>query len=287
MKTQKIHEDSLWELWNETPGAPSGSLYENDLEELHRTMGVGRKRDVVRRTWLYVSAAAALLVLVMVGEYGFLKRTIHPENTMAYVTSPSAKGEFTLPDGSHVWLNSSSSLTFDKSNPRQVQLEGEGFFDVAKKNGEPFVVSTGTTAVKVLGTRFNVRSSDHFEREEVSLISGKVEITAGDQSKILAPGERAAIGDGAIEKTSADVSFDASWIGRELVFDNAGLSDILLCLEHWYNVNILVAPGVNMNTHLSFKVRKESLEETEHVIGRITGLRFKSLDEKSIMITVR
>ena len=85
----------------------------------------------------------------------------------------------------------------------------------------------------------------------------------------------------------ADVTYDASWIGQNLVFDNAALSDILNSLEHWYNVNFREAPDVRLNTHLSFKVGKESLEETERVISRLTGYRFKKLDDNNIMITKR
>ena len=69
------------------------------------------------------------------------------------------------------------------------------------------------------------------------------------------------------------------------MFDNVALSDILTSLEHWYNVNIRVAPSVNQESRLSFKVRKESLAETERIITRITGYRFKTLDTHNIIIT--
>ena len=284
MKTQKQFEESLCEIWCGTEGAASEADYREDLRQMHREMGVGGRPRFMARTWFYGAAAAAVLLLAMAGEYLFLNKRTRSVERMSYVTS-SAKGEFNLPDGSHVWLNSGSSLSFDQANPRDVTLQGEGFFDVSKKDGQQFVVHTGTLDVKVLGTRFNVRSSSHFDREEVSLVSGKVEITAGDHSLMLAPGERASIAEGAIEKTSADVTADASWTGQELVFDNVALADIINSLEHWYNVNFQVSDRVPTRARLSFKVRKESLEETEHVIGRITGCRFKALDEKNILIT--
>ena len=285
MTRQKIKEDTLLDIWNGTQGASSGSVYEDDLRELHRAMGVRSRHGRSAGSWLAWSAAAFVLLLVMAGEYYFLKLDAVPQEKVSYVTSPASKGEFVLPDGSHVWLNSSSSLSFDSSSPRQVKLEGEGFFDVARKDGEPFVVSTGAVSVKVLGTRFNVRSSSHFDREEVSLLSGRVEISSAGGSAILSPGEKAEFFGGVIEKEVADVSFDCSWTGQELVFDDASLSDIITGLEHWYNVNILPAPDVPLSSRLSFKVRRETIQETQRIITRITGCHFKALDEKNIMIT--
>lgn len=285
MKTQKQIEDSLCEIWCSTEGAASASDYREDLRQMHREMGVGNHPRFLGRTWFYCAAAAAALLLVMAGEYQILQKRFRPVEQMSYVTSSDAKGEFFLPDGSHVWLNSGSSLTFNQASPRDVTLEGEGFFDVVKKDGQPFVVHTGTSDVKVLGTRFNVRSSSHYDHEEVSLVSGKVEILSGENSVLLAPGEKAGIAAGVIEKRVADVSFDASWIGQELVFDNVALRDILTCLEHWYNVNIRVASGVNPEVRLSFKLRKETLPEAQRIVNRITGYRFRMLDEHNIILS--
>ena len=138
-----------------------------------------------------------------------------------------------------------------------------------QKDGKEFVVKTGTTEVKVLGTRFNVRSSSHFEREEVSLLSGRVEIRSGEHSVLLSPGEKAEIEAGVIAKTRADVSFDSTWTGQELDFDNVALADILTSLEHWYNVNISIAPGVRTSSRLSFKIRMKNPAEEKELIDEL------------------
>lgn len=287
MTPRNHNEESLWEIWCSTEGPVEESASEEELKLLHKAMGVRPRSRSIGRILAFSLAAAAALLLVMLGEYALIKNHSRSLETVACVTSPDSKGEFFLPDGSHVWLNSSSSLTYDKSNPRLVTLEGEGFFDVRKKDGKEFVVKTGTTEVKVLGTRFNVRSSSHFEKEEVSLLSGRVEIRSGEHSVLLSPGEKAEIEAGVIAKTRADVSFDSTWTGQELDFDNVALADILTSLEHWYNVNISIAPGVRTSSRLSFKIRKESLPETQKIISRLTGCQFKMLDDKNIMISNR
>lgn len=285
MSTISTKEDTLLRIWSETQGAES-EAYEGDLQELHRAMGIRRRQ--ARRPWLFGAIAASILFLAMAGEYLITNKHARTEEIITYVTSPSSKGEFILPDGSHVWLNSSSALSFHQSNPRNVKLEGEGFFDVAKKDdGQAFTVNTGAMSIKVLGTRFNVRSSSHFEREEVSLVSGRVEINAGDNTITLSPGEKAGIENGILQKENADITYDSSWTQEELSFDNAALSDIIAGMEHWFNVNIRVAPDVPLSSRLSFKIVNESLEETQRIITRITGCRFKTLDEQNIMITKR
>lgn len=287
MKDQTKIDDSLWRVWCSAEEPADESAFEEELKSLHRAMGLReRPRSIVRTICISLAVAASLL-LVMLGEYTLIRKNTLPSDTVSYVTSSSSKGEFYLPDGSHVWLNSSSSLTYDKSNPRLVTLDGEGFFDVKRSNGQEFIVRTGAAEVKVLGTKFNVRSSSHFEGEEVSLVSGRVEIKAGEETVQLSPGEKAAINAGSMEKNSADVSLDSSWTGQELSFDNMALSDIIISLEHWYNVKITVDPGVRTSSRLSFKIRKESLRETQRIISRLTGCQFKTIDDNNIIIRNR
>lgn len=285
MKTLKTVTESLWDIWTEADGTTSGSGFDEDIKDLHRAMGVKPRGHVSLRTVFFALAAAASLAVVMIGEYHIINRNNHLVETVTLVTSPASKGEFTLPDGSRVWLNSSSTLSYEKSNPRQVHLDGEGFFDVAKKDGDAFVVHTDKLSVKVTGTKFNVRNSEHFDKEEVSLLSGSVEISSSGKMMALSPGEKLSVLGDAMEKKQADVTLDSSWIGAELVFDNVALSDILASLEHWYNINIRVAPGVSLSSRLSFKVRKESLNETQRIITRLTNCKFKPLDNRNILIT--
>lgn len=287
MKTLNTDKDSLREIWDEAGSLTSSPGYENDLAALHQAMGVNNsKRAHASRKWLYSLAVAASLALLMTAEYLYINnKKVAPAETISLITSSSSKGDFLLPDGSHVWLNSASKLSYDASNPRSVKLEGEGFFDVVKKDGLPFVVHSGNISVNVLGTKFNVRSSDHYQQQEVALVSGRVEIQAGDKALLLSPGEKATISADILEKRNADVTYDASWIENELVFENVSLADILTSLEHWYNVSIRVAsPNVNLSSRLSFKLRKESLEETFRIVSRLTGRRFKALDEQNIII---
>lgn len=278
-------EENLLDIWQDEDCAPDNPAeISSNLLLLHKAMGVDEKRRRVGFKAFRIAAVVAALAVFAVGEFFLVRRLDVPDEKISVISADGAKGRYTLPDGSLVWLNSSSRLSFDASSPRNVTIEGEAFFDVAK-NGEPFVVNTDEFSVKVLGTRFNVRNSDIFGADEVSLLSGKVELSAGGQSILLQPGEKAFCRNGRLEKEECDVTLDASWTGSELVFENTSLAEILASMEHWYNVNVQIAAGVNTASRYSFKIRNESLEEATGIVGRLSRCKFKQLDNTHIIIT--
>ena len=280
MKTSDNLNTALQRAWNETG---ESAVNQEELGALYKAMGVGapvHKKHLNK--WIYAFAVAAAIAI---GEFAFLTRPAKPVETVSLVTSADSKGEFFLPDGSQVWLNSSSKLSYNNNNPRSVILEGEGFFNVTKNEKQPFVVHTASTSVKVHGTVFNFRSNPIYDSEEVSLLSGKVEIVSGGQSIILSPGEKAAVDSEGIRKFNADVTCDSSWTGSELVFQNASMDSILASLEHWYNIRFKTTPGTDLSRRLSFKIRNETAGETFTILNRLSGCRFKALDDNNILIT--
>ena len=271
-------DEQLWKLWNETGGSlPSAG----EVEALNRAIGHGRRRG----RWALALTGAAIVAGLFTGAYFLTRKEAAPTETVILASSSSSKAEFTLPDGSRVWLNNDSRLRYAAAAPRSVALEGEAFFDVAKKDGETFEVTSGKTRVKVLGTRFNFRSSPRYDCEEISLVSGKVELSSGGQTLLLSPGERASVGASGITKQHADVTCDEAWTGDELVFQNMPVRDILRTLEHWYHLSFRTTPELNLDRRLSFKIRSESPDETFAILRRLSGLRFKELDDNTMLIT--
>ncbi len=111
-------------------------------------------------------------------------------------TRPGSKSKVELPDGSVVWLNAGSTLTYDKDfgkENRAVTLIGEGFFDVTKNKEKPFIISTESISIKVLGTVFNVKAYKEDKQTETSLIHGSIEVTIKNRPNdkiILSPSEK-------------------------------------------------------------------------------------------------
>ncbi len=155
-------------------------------------------------------------------------------------TPLGAKTNFELPDGSLVWLNSGTTLSYPSKfgDKRSVELMGEAFFEVVKAK-EPFVISTEYGDVEVKGTSFNVKA---FKNEvfETTLVSGIVSITEKNTKKqiTLHPGEQADIFNSEISVKNVDTELYTSWKDGKLIFREEYLPSAVKRLERWYNVTI-------------------------------------------------
>ena len=228
--------------------------------------------------WHYRGAVAAASLAILFLVILFLRR-IPPSSPpisraipSEYVQTSKAgeRKSFQLPDGSKVMLNAGSSLRipvgFNRSG-REISLEGEAFFDVARDGSKPFVIHTSRMDIKVLGTAFNVKAYPGDARTETSLLTGSVEVMVKDgrnEKFILHPSEKiivlnntktAALPDPARAKAPVagtahctierlrfnkrDSSLvEISWTESRLAFNDDSFEAIALQLERWYNVSI-------------------------------------------------
>ncbi|TAJ13965.1 DUF4974 domain-containing protein [Marinilabiliaceae bacterium JC017] len=149
-----------------------------------------------------------------------------------------------LADGTVVYLNSMTRLKYPvqfTAATRQVELEGEAFFEVTKNEAMPFVVKTNGVQVQVLGTSFNVKAYKG-EEKVTTLVEGKVNVSAGTQNKsiLLKPGEQAIIDEeaGDITKWEVDVNLYTSWVKGVYLFRDQRLEDIMVALSRWYDIKV-------------------------------------------------
>ncbi len=225
-----------------------------------------------RRAIIYGAIACLGLVLSTVL---FLSER---NSSTTILASAGSKAKFELPDGSSVWLNRHTTLSYSdglKGKIRKVSLDGEAFFDVAKDPEHPFVVSSANVDVKVVGTRFTF-SAYTDAKESVYLESGKVCLQSDNFLPMsLAPGEAFTYDpvDGSVLKRKENAVNHLSWINDRLEFANTSLDEIVKNLEHWYNVKIYVTESAK-DIHLSLTVRQEPLTEILDAISRISGLNY-------------
>lgn len=150
-----------------------------------------------------------------------------------------------LSDGTRVHLNSMSSLRFPVSfgsKTRQVELDGEAYFEVSK-TGQPFIVNANGMDVEVLGTTFNL-SAYKDEPRQTTLVSGSVRVRTGNgNSRIIKPSQQASIAPGAnqIDVRTVDTAFYTSWIHGKIKFKDQRLEDIMKTLSRWYDMDIVYA----------------------------------------------
>lgn len=166
-----------------------------------------------------------------------------------YLTLSVPKGgqyKLTLSDGTKVWLNADSKLRYPvhfEKDRREVELEGEGYFEVAEVLDKPFYVQTASERVKVLGTHFNVFSYVDDKSSKVSLIEGSVEVLANDgELKRIKPGQESILKDGELRIQKADVEEVLAWKNGEFVFNHESLRDAMQKVARWYDIDIKVSP---------------------------------------------
>ncbi len=215
-----------------------------------------------------------------------------------------SKSKITLPDGSTVNLNSGSTLCypaqFDDEN-RKVSIEGEAYFDVKKDPNHPFLVRTNGVTVRVLGTKFNVKSYPDEKTVETTLVTGRVELYANNQEindknrlMVLAPNQQAVFEVKKGKKDSiismvhnqnVDVDPIISWKDNRLMFRDEKFTNLTQKLERWYNVDIQINDQKLQNTPFSGVFVKETVEQSLNALKLAAPFKYRM--EKNQIIILR
>lgn len=165
-------------------------------------------------------------------------------NTMT--TPRGGQYQLTLPDGTGVWLNASSSITYPSAftgDQRKVTINGEAYFEVAPDKTKPFLVAVNETVVEVLGTHFNVNAYPDESSIKTTLLEGAVKVISGGRLQKLSPGQQAqAYPKGEIKLIrNADIDQAVAWKNGLFYFNNADLQTVMKQLARWYNVEVSYA----------------------------------------------
>lgn len=166
-----------------------------------------------------------------------------------------------LSDGTKVWLNSGSKLTYTvpfAAHKREVTLEGEAYFDVSHNSARPFIVHVESMNVKVLGTAFSISTFGNIVH--TALERGKVSLEAGSQSILLLPGEVGAYRPdiGQLIKSEEDVRLYTAWKDLDIYFNNSTLEEITMRLAREYNVNFVFEDEQLKNLHFTIDMPKHA-----------------------------
>lgn len=209
------------------------------------------------RRWLrYAASFVGIIIIFAAGWAGVSVWQRHAE-AMEMLTAQAPKTKnicVSLSDGTRVWLRKGSSLRYPKSfedkESREVQLDGEGYFEVSHDSSHPFMVNGGKLDVTVLGTTFNMRSGKASSDAEVSLVKGIVRATAtGDGGSIvLKPGQKASIDQktGFLQVSEVDAYADGLWHEHKTPFRNASINAIAKQIEGTLGVKVIVHGGFDM-----------------------------------------
>lgn len=156
--------------------------------------------------------------------------------------------DMTMTDGSRVWLNAGSSITYPvpfTGNERKVSIEGEAYFEVAPDIARPFMVTKGGTIIKVLGTHFNVNAYDDEADFRITLLEGSVQVTDQQQKAVLKPGEQAVVKQGGITVADqVDLKQVMAWKDGYFRMKGIDLASLMRQICRWYDVEVIYKNGV-------------------------------------------
>jgi len=232
---------------------------------------IARLIPVLRRT-----ASIAAVVIIAVAGYFMANDYLYNKNAQPQtITVPAGqRAQITLADGTRVWLNSKSTLTYAGNfgrRERNVQLDGEAYFEVAKNKRIPFYVHTQMHNVRVVGTCFNVCAYNNSKEFETTLVEGIVDIYTSNDNQVvtrLQKDEFFANYDGRYKKTVLPSYEYLRWREGLYCFDDVPFGGILDKLEKYYNIKIIVNSDRLLNHEgLTGKFREQ--DGVEHILRTI------------------
>lgn len=258
-------------------------------------------------------AAAAIIVIALIYKFNIQQQGAVPEAANIVTTKPGSKSKINLPDGTLVWLNADSKITYTEDfngRERVVELTGEAYFDVVKDKNRPFIINTKSIKIKVLGTAFNVRSYPNEKTSETSLIRGSVEVTMNDSPDkkiILKPNEKLVVKDiitrshQKVKDFSGDetpllklvplhyingdsTSVETYWTKNKLAFDGETLESVAKKIERWYAVKVIIKDERLKTENYTSAFEDESLPEVLNAL-KLTGNFKYTINKKEVTIT--
>lgn len=254
-------------------------------QRTQKILKANRKKQMYNQMMRYAAflAVPLLLTSLVLGYLYFQK----PEPAEKYAEVTAATGSvirYELPDHSVVWLNSGSTLRYPtvfRSDNRNVELNGEAYFEVEADNERPFYVNTrhGLT-VYVYGTRFNVTAYEDDSNIETVLEKGKVNVISPDRKTIiqLAPGEQLLYNKQSqkLIKNKVDIYEKVAWKDGKLIFRNASLDDIFKRLSRHFNVDIQFNNKSGKEYKYRATFRNETLPQILDYLARSAALKWKT-----------
>lgn len=242
-------------------------------------------RESRRRRLDFVKTAAAIILLLAAGLGLYVN---YQNGEVVHHTLYGERMNIELSDGSVVFMNANSTLSYIRKNPRIVRVDGEAYFKVAKKpqTGEPFIVNTPDLKIRVLGTEFNVNSRDR--KTEVLLDEGSVELDLAELGKMLMkPGDLVSysIAEEQIleQKIAEKPEVITSWKEGVLLLDSVTLSETLTLLEQTYDVTAVLENEEIGDKILVGGVPNDDLETCIRALQTIYRLDIQ-LEENSLII---
>ena len=298
------HFQQMREIWFSTISANEEERYNKEdaySRFLSRTRQIPQKEKTVKKLSLhkffYGAAAVALLCLISFASYRTGTEQVKKQFAEMVVEAPlGSKTRLYLPDGTLVWLNAGSTITYSQGfgvEERKLKLSGEGYFEVTRNKQLPFEITTKELQLRVLGTKFNFRNYPEDEEVSVSLLEGKVSLRnylKNDALCYLEPDQKAILNkkNDKLMVSASEARYTAEWTNGFLFFDEELLPDIIKELERSYNVKIYIEDESlkTFRFYGNFVRKEQTIQEILEMLASTGKLEYK-IEGKTVRLSSR
>lgn len=245
------------------------------------------KKLAFRQVLGFMQRAAAVLFIpvLLISAYLLIEQGQGSVRMVAIRTNPGVVSFFNLPDGSKVWLNAKSELRYPSDfhdHTRTIELEGQGYFEVAKDPDKPFIVKAGTDySVEVLGTTFNISAYGDEDYIETTLVEGsvKLNIAAPDgkqTTRMLKPDEKAEFtkANGELKVFGINTEYDTAWKHGELVFRDQPMEKVLRTLGRHFCADFKVKDNEILKSVITARFKDEQLPQVMEYLRLASGIQY-------------
>lgn len=261
-------------------------LYENILKE-SASIKIPRKKNLKFDYQYGIAASISLLLLAWFITTNWKNEVFQNQEPITLITKTVSNGQkmtVRLPDGTSIKLNSNSKITYPQeftNISRNVKLEGEAFFDVAKDPSRPFTIMSGEIQTKVIGTSFNIRAFPKSKDIRVAVSTGKVSVNSynqyGEKSElILLPDDMAVYSNQSksLQKTSFNRLAELSWKDGILHLEGKNIHEITLELSKWFGVSFVMNKEIDAAKDYTGTFDNKSLQEVMEGISFVFDFEF-------------
>jgi ferric-dicitrate binding protein FerR (iron transport regulator) len=262
----------------------------------HHTSLQQEKRLTIWKNRSFMKIAAVVTFALIVASAGFFAGSRHGENNRqaGVLVDQYGNSKILLSDGSVVTLNHDTKINYPdkfRNDTREVDIEGEAFFEVQPDPARPFVIHAGKATIEVLGTSFNVNAYPENEEVEVVVESGKVQITrmkpttTGGSEVVLDPGDRGVLTNlsGELRKSRNENPNFLSWKTRAFIFTKTSLKEVIQQLNKVYRTEVKASDPQVEKLLLTARFEGRSLDFILKVISLTHDLKIERIDEHYVL----
>lgn len=273
-----IRKDRTFHTWFMQSIASAEGVMPNKqqlLDSIHQSIDYHppKKRTQSYKKWMQYAAIGLFFVALGVAQWFFIQhiQQVAP-NEVTVLAARGQKAEITLPDGTHVNLNSDTKIIYSTDfnvKNREIQLHGEAFFSVAKNQHLPFIVHTDMLNVKAVGTQFNIKAYRREAFVTTTLFEGRVRVDVAGQTVDLEPNEQLELNKTTRKLTKRNLQHqpqEADWMSDKIEFRKNTFEEVAATLSRIYNVEIILKDESLKAERFSGIINNNSLESTLKIL---------------------